>query len=105
MKRFLLASGTTALFFGLTLLAGEWTGHISDAKCGAGHSDHSEKSIKCVRACVKGGQKPVFVTEDKKVLTIANPDKVMDYLGHQVKITGDLKGDTLTIASIENVAP
>jgi hypothetical protein len=105
MKRLLLAAGITVAFFGLSLAAGEWTGHISDSKCGAAHSDHSEKSINCVRACVKGGQKPVFVTADKKVLSIANPDKVMNYLGHQVKVTGELKGETLNVASVQNVAP
>lgn len=105
MKKLLIATGVTAAFLALSLMAGEWTGHISDAKCGAAHSDHSEKSINCVRACVKGGQKPVFVTEDKKVLQIANPDKVMNHLGHQVKVTGNLDGETLTIESLQHLAP
>ncbi len=86
-------------------LGAEWTGHISDSKCGAMHSDHSEKSINCVKGCVKAGQKPVFVTKDGKVLQISNPDKVMKVLGHQVKVTGKLEGDTLTIDSVENLAP
>lgn len=85
--------------------AGEWKGHISDSKCGAAHADHSEASIKCVQGCVKGGQAPVFVTEEGKVVKIANPDSVMKHLGHQVKITGDLNGDTLTIAKVEHIAP
>ncbi len=93
------------LVFALTAAAGEWTGHISDSKCGAAHNDHSEKSIACVKACVKGGLEPVFVTEGDKVVKIANPDTVMDHLGHQVKVTGELEGDTLTIASVQHVAP
>mgnify|MGYP001044489077 CR=1 FL=1 len=105
MKKLGIAAGAASLLFALALAAGEWTGHISDAKCGAAHSDHSEASIKCVRACVKAGQKPVFVTEDKKVVQIANPDKVMDYLGHKVKVTGKLEGETLTIDSVQNIAP
>ncbi len=86
-------------------MGAEWKGHISDSKCGAMHADHSEKSIKCVNGCVKAGQKPVFVTEEGKVLKIANPDKVMGVLGHEVKVTGKLEGDTLTIDSVENLAP
>ena len=91
--------------FALTAAAGEWTGHISDSKCGAAHADHSEKSIQCVTGCVKGGESPVFVTEDGKVVKISNPDTAMAHLGHQVKVTGNLDGDTLTIESVDHVAP
>ncbi|MCS6954087.1 MAG: hypothetical protein RMK57_16460 [Bryobacterales bacterium] len=101
MKRAILACSLTAFLWAVTASASEWTGYISDAKCGAAHADGSEKSIKCVQACVKGGQAPVFVTAaDKKVLKIANADKVKEHLGHKVKVTGSLKGDTLTIDTI-----
>ena len=36
---------------------------------------------------------------------IANPDKVQAHLGHQVKITGTRQGDTLTVDSVQHVAP
>jgi hypothetical protein len=36
---------------------------------------------------------------------IANPETVMAHLGHQVKVTGELDGDTLTIESVDHVAP
>ncbi|MCP5110434.1 MAG: hypothetical protein GY953_06325 [bacterium] len=84
---------------------GEWTGHISDAKCGANHADHSEKSIKCVQGCVKGGQAAVFVTEDGKVVKISNPDKVKGHLGHQVKVAGSMADGSLTVNTVEHVAP
>lgn len=88
-------------FLGLAAFAGDWTGYISDAKCGAGHSDGSAKSVSCVKACVKAGQKPVFVA-DGKVIKIANPDKVDEaLLGAKVNVTGELKGEELTIASIK----
>jgi hypothetical protein len=101
MKRLILACSLIALLAAVTASAGEWTGYISDAKCGAAHTDGSEKSIKCVQGCVKAGQPAVFVTEaDKKVLKIANADKVKDHLGHKVRVTGTLKEDTLTIESV-----
>jgi hypothetical protein len=88
------------LFLAASAFAGEWTGYISDAKCGAAHNDGSAKSVACVKGCVKGGQKPVFVV-DGKVIKIANPDKVgEDLLGGKVTIKGELKGEDLTIASI-----
>lgn len=87
-------------FAAVSAFAGEWTGYISDAKCAAGHSDGSEKSVNCVKACIKGGQAPVLVS-DGKVLKIANADKVgVDVQGQKVKVTGNLEGDTVTIESI-----
>ena len=95
---------TLALFLlTMTAMAGEWTGHISDSKCGAAHNDGSEKSIGCVKGCVKGGSAPVFVTADKKVLKIDEESraKVMDHLGHKVTVTGSVDDGTLTIESIK----
>ncbi len=90
-----------AFLAGATAFAGEWTGYISDSKCAAGHSDGSAKSIACVKACVKGGQKPVLVA-DGKVIKIGNPDLVKeDVLGKKVTVKGDLSGDTLTLTSVE----
>lgn len=96
MKKFALF----ATFAAATAFAGEWTGYISDSKCGAAHSDGSAKSIACVKGCVKGGMKPVFVA-DGKVLKIANTDAVKDdVLGKKVTVKGDLQGDTLTLSSV-----
>ena len=87
-------------FLATAAFAGEWTGYISDAKCGAAHSDGSEKSVNCVKACIKGGGKPVFVA-DGKVMPISNTDKVpADLYGQKVTISGDLSGTNLTVSSI-----
>ena len=86
--------------FAASAFAAEWKGTISDAKCGAAHADASEKSMKCVQACVKAGQAAVFVT-DGKVLKIANQDKVAAHLGHKVTLTGKLDGDTVTVDDVK----
>ena len=95
MKKFAFVA-----LFAACAFAGEWKGTISDAKCGAAHADASEKSMKCVNGCVKGGQKAVFVT-DGKVIQIANQDKVMPHLGHKVTLSGKLDGDTVTVDSVK----
>ena len=94
MKKFAFVA-----LFAACAFAGEWKGTISDSKCAAAHTDASEKSMKCVAGCIKGGQKAVLVT-DGKVLKIANPEKVADHLGHKVTVTGNLEGDTVTIDSV-----
>lgn len=86
--------------FSLSAFAAEWTGAISEAGCGAKHVDGSAKSVACVTGCVKKGAAPVFVTADGKVVKIANPDKVTEHLGHKVKVTGKLDGETLTIDTV-----
>ena len=101
MKRFGMIVMTAALFT-MSAMAEKWTGTISDAKCGMAHADASEKSMKCVEACVKAGQAPVFVV-DGKVLKIdaASKDKGTAHLGHKVTIDGKLTGDTVTVKSVK----
>jgi hypothetical protein len=82
-------------------LAGEWTGYVSETKCGAKHHDGSAGSIACVKGCIKGGAKPVLVV-DGKVVAISNPDKVPEALyGLKVTVTGELKDDAVEIDTID----
>jgi uncharacterized protein YdeI (BOF family) len=101
MKKVLMVASVAALF-ATSALADKWTGHISDAKCGKAHADGTEKSMNCVKGCVKGGQAPVFVVGDKVIkIDAASVAKVQEHLGHKVEIEGSLKDDTLTIAKLK----
>lgn len=100
--RILVAAVVLSLcLLGVTAYAAEYTGFISDVHCGAAHMDGSQKSIDCVKSCVKGGQAPIFVTMDKKILKIADASKVQNFLGLKVMATGTLAGDTLTIDTVK----
>jgi len=83
-----------------------WTGKISDSMCGADHKANGgtlQKDHDCTIKCAKDG-KYVFVNSaDKKVLNIANQNlaDLATHGGHLVEITGELKGDTLTIAKVK----
>jgi hypothetical protein len=83
-----------------------WTGQISDSMCGASHqkmtSAHAGMTDRdCALACVKGGGKFVFVS-DGKVYNIANQELALlpVHAGHTVQLTGDMKGDTITVSNI-----
>jgi hypothetical protein len=89
-----------------------WTGKISDSLCNASHTKMQTvvfpplEDPACVLACVDGGGKFVFMDKDEKVFQIANQD-FADLKKHpavQVTLTGELKGDTITITKIEPVA-
>ena len=61
------------------------TGYISDSMCGA---KHAGSGADCVKKCIAGGMKPVFVDDAKKaVWTIDNPDSVKDFYGDHVTVT------------------
>ncbi len=100
MKKLLATFALTAIG-SMSAFAGEWSGVLADSKCK--HTDGTEKSIACTQSCVKRGGEAVFITSDDKVLKIdkASMDKVTPHLGHKVTVTGDVKGDTVTIESIK----
>ncbi len=80
--------------------ANAMTGWISDSKCGAKGATASHAG--CAKACVKGGEKAVFVNDkDGKIYAITNQDSVKDHVGDHVKVTASAKGDALDISKVE----
>jgi hypothetical protein len=87
-----------------------WTGKISDTLCSASHTKMATivfpplDDPACVAACVDGGGKYVFMLKDsEKAFQIANQDfaELKKHPGVVVNLTGDLKGDVITISKIE----
>jgi hypothetical protein len=77
------------------------TGWISDSMCGA---KHAGSGAACVKKCIEGGEKPVFVDEGKKaVWSIDNPDAVKGHYGDKVTIhaTTDADKKSVHIDSVE----
>jgi hypothetical protein len=59
-------------------------GWVSDSKCGAMHAG---SGASCVKKCVEGGAKPVFVDDaSKQVWSIDDPASVTSHLGHHVAV-------------------
>ena len=84
-----------------------WVGEISDSACGMKHESGVENvppppANECVANCIRGGSKYVIVASDK-VFQIANQNAagLATLAGSKVKITGELKGDAVTISKIE----
>ena len=109
MKTAAAPLGTLLLVAPSLSLAAEqtWSGKISDSACGAKHEEAAEgqgvmADRECTQACIRGGSKYVLVV-DGKVLQIANQDNkdLATHAGHAVKITGELKGNAITVSKIE----
>ena len=86
-----------------------WTGVISDSLCNASHMTMAQSVFPplaepaCVLACVDGGGKFVFMDKGDTPLQIANQDfaDLKKYPAARVVVTGELKGDVITISKIE----
>jgi hypothetical protein len=76
-------------------------GWISDSMCGAKHAGSGGA---CVKKCIEGGMKPVFVDDAKKqVWSIDNPDAVKDYYGDHVTVTATADASSKSV-HIESIA-
>jgi|SRR5215469_12305667 len=98
-----------ALLAGVSLSAQQtFTGQISDSLCKTKHEEAAEDQGKmsdhdCTIACVKGGSKYVLLGSDGKVYEIANQDfkDLEKNAGATVKITGALKGTSISVSKID----
>jgi hypothetical protein len=107
MKKFVMLAAAV-LFVASSALADEktWNGSIADSKCAAKHAkdEHGGTAgdTDCVKQCVKGGSKYVFVSGGK-VYQIANQDfaALNDHAGHHVALTGEMKGESITVSKVE----
>jgi hypothetical protein len=99
----------TALVFSAAMSAAAapetLTGQISDSHCGAKHMAMDGKKMsdrECTQMCVKGGGNYVFVSKGKVYQIADQKDAALaTHAGHMVLLTGEVKGDTITVAKIE----
>jgi hypothetical protein len=92
----------TLLAVGCMAWAGgkSWIGTVSDSHCGAKHATASEAATACVTQCVAGGAKYVLVSGGK-IYQLDAQDKFAHFAGKSVKVTGSVKGDSITVELVE----
>jgi hypothetical protein len=98
MKK-LTAVAALALGLAGSMLAAEFKGFVQDTKC-AGMPE-MKNDAECAKKCIKGGSPALLVGEDGKTYKIANQDKIVSHAGENVTVTGNLKGDTITVKSVK----
>ncbi|MGC9291944.1 MAG: hypothetical protein ACP5EP_04375 [Acidobacteriaceae bacterium] len=80
------------------------TGYISDSMCGA---KHMGTGADCVKKCIAGGEKPVFVDANKNVWAIDNPGAIsVSNEGAKVKVVAvvNATGKSIHVDKIMNVS-
>jgi len=108
MKKFVLFAAAI-LFAAAPAMAEEktWNGVLSDSKCAgthakAEHGSQADSDHDCATKCVAGGAKHVFVSGGK-TYEIANQDfaGLKDHQGHSIALTGEMKGESITVSKID----
>jgi hypothetical protein len=109
MKKFVMLAAAILFATAPALVAADktWNGVISDAKCNGKHSkaehgSQTDSDHDCVNKCIAGGSKYVFVSSGK-TYQIANQDYagLKDHGGHRVALSGEMKGDSITVSKID----
>jgi hypothetical protein len=54
----------------------------------------------CAKRCIGRGTPAVIATEDGKIYSVSNQDKVKDMAGKKVTVSGKMDGDSITVEKI-----
>ena len=94
-------TAVAALAFGLAAsgMAAEFKGFVEDTAC-AGKPDMKDDA-ECAKKCIKGGSPAVLVTPDGKILKVDKQALLAAHAGENVTVKGTLKGDTITVESVQ----
>jgi len=81
-----------------------YVGVISDSMCGNKHMMPGKSDAKCIQECVKAGSQYVLMVGSKMYKLDANAQTIAPLAGKHVKISGELKGTTISVQSIHEAA-
>lgn len=83
----------------MSAMAANVTGYIVDKNCSTKKEMLGNEA--CSKRCIDRGAPAVLATEDGKVYTISNQDKVKDVAGKKVTVSGKVDGDSITVDTVK----
>jgi len=83
----------------MSAMAADVTGYIVDKNCSTKKEMLGDEA--CAKRCMGRGAPAVLATEDGKIYTITNQDKVKDAAGKKVTVTGKIDKDAITVDSVK----
>jgi hypothetical protein len=95
VKKALVVFGLAAM----SAMAADVTGYVVDKNCASKKEMLGDEA--CAKRCIGRGAPAVLATEDGKIYTISNQDKVKDVAGKKVTVTGKVDGDSITVDSVK----
>jgi hypothetical protein len=96
----LLASITMPAFQIARAASQSFEGVVSDSMCEKKHMMPGKSDAECIAECVKAGSAYVLVADNKVYTLTAKPGVLAAYAGKHVKVQGELKNNTITVAAI-----
>ena len=101
MKKAFAGLAVLLALYTMPAWAATFTGTVTDDMCGAKHMMPGKPDATCARACVKRGAKWALASGDKLYILSGKSSDIDALAGQKVTVTGDLSGNTLTVASIK----
>jgi hypothetical protein len=103
MKTKSLITMAFALIFASSLAGSSSTvtGVLTDDMCTKKHMMPGKPNADCVRECVKHGAKYVIVADGSIIQVTGKPEQFDALAGKKVTITGETKGKTFFVSTIE----
>jgi hypothetical protein len=95
MKKLVVVLGLATI----SAMAADVTGYIVDKNCSTKKEMLGDEA--CAKRCLGRGAPAVLATEDGKIYTITNQDKVKDAAGKKVTVTGKIENDAITVDSVK----
>ncbi len=77
------------------------TGTVTDAMCGAHHMMKNATAAQCTRACIKQGSDFALASSGKVYILKGDKSQLDKFAGESVNIKGRVKGNTISVNSIE----
>jgi hypothetical protein len=75
------------------------TGYIIDKNCAGKKEMMGDEA--CAKRCMGRGAPAVLATEDGKIFAVTNQDKVKDFAGKKVTVSGKVEGESITVDSVK----
>jgi hypothetical protein len=100
----IVLAGAFTLAFAAPAEEQTWEAHVTDEMCGKEHMMDGMTHPECAIACVEmGAALQLYVEADDAVYAVDDQEKVTEFAGQDVTVTGVLSEDktTVTVHSIE----
>lgn len=77
------------------------TGTVTDSMCGAHHMMKDATAAQCTHACIKQGSDFALASNGKVYILKGDKSQFDKFAGQSVNIKGTVKGNTISVNSIE----
>ncbi len=98
MKKLIAGLALTSAM-AISAFGADVTGYIVDKNCASKKEMLGDEA--CAKRCMGRGAPAVIATEDGKIIAVTNQDKVKDFAGKKVTVSGKMEGESITVDSVK----